>query len=246
MERKRFTLIELLVVIAIIAILASMLLPALNQARSRSYAIQCVNNQKQVGVALVQYSDAGDGYIPVNSQWGDDAVNWSQHISPSYDASNNVRWNYPVTTGLPSDILRCPTMTRQKGSNINVYRYGQASWGDDTSVYNTDMKNKFGQFWLRFSAFSKYISLKKMKSHSQLVGFGDSGYLITSSYFGNGYNRVHAAKVESDRGFQLRHGDRLNALFYDFHVKSLTQNELRNLSAPISYTISANGVGKTL
>jgi len=69
--KKNFTLIELLIVIAIIAILAAMLLPALNQARARARQSGCTNNLKQLGMAHIQYSDAYAGYyVPVrNTAW---------------------------------------------------------------------------------------------------------------------------------------------------------------------------------
>ena len=108
MMRRNFTLIELLVVIAIIAILAAMLLPALNKARDKARAIKCLNNQNQFGTAFISYADSNDGQIPCASFSGNASPYWMHNLVETgllpgrVDAGDNISvsaqgiWNCPA------------------------------------------------------------------------------------------------------------------------------------------------------
>lgn len=114
-RRGNFTLIELLIVIAIIAILASMLLPALNKARERGYAINCVANQKTLAQVWVLYADDYNGFFPTTSNnysWNNKLynlgylTNYANYVCPVDRVKRNI--GRPLSYGISYDNNALP------------------------------------------------------------------------------------------------------------------------------------------
>lgn len=126
-QRRGFTLIELLVVIAIIAILAAILFPVFAQAREKARQASCLNNLKQLGIAVMQYTQDNDELFPCGDNW----LNDHYDPAPGHNGQLNYKagWKYQISSYVKAEqVFHCPDDSDWGAIQFNN-GYGGNSYG---------------------------------------------------------------------------------------------------------------------
>ncbi len=236
LNRMRFTLIELLVVIAIIAILAAILLPALNSARERGRSASCINNMKQCATAFQMYSDSCGASVVLT--FGDYATFALALANPTYsNIQNNAGfYGFNMPKLLEAESIECPSAIgtpTDHGNNI-VKRYTHYAPPQDIN-YLLGVKKNSGEYGIANTSNAKgvVINLPKMTKPTELVIITEGAKTALPSVAYSSYGN-------SGSVLAFRHSGNISQAFADGHAAQKSFNEMKNYLVNIDDNSSSN------
>ncbi|MDD2709044.1 MAG: type II secretion system protein [Verrucomicrobiae bacterium] len=117
-NRAAFTLLELLTVITLISVLSALLMPAISKAKESGRRAVCINNLRQIGLALITYAGENDGFIPAYNSTCYNGRYLQWHTSPYERAYLGLLFPLIIDYGSGADLFYCPSaMTTAYGKN---------------------------------------------------------------------------------------------------------------------------------
>lgn len=219
--KRSFSLIELLIVISIIAVLAGLLLPALNAAREHARASSCMSNLKQLGLCSLQYSmDNGDYLLPHTQNKG--LIYWFQiliscgYLGKENWAGFNTAGNFQGVT-MSKGILRCPSRSEVTAEEKFIYGtdYGMTRW--------------IGLYYDGTEPQKYLFRLGEARMPGYTVQLGDRRLSV---------NQIWAEEGDYHPRHIVRHRNCANFLFLDGHTARIEYKKIPcsgNVNSPNDY-----------